>query len=69
MGREGRTIAVLGSGLDRLNPEENRALAAEITERGAIISELPLGTAPGGLERPSGRGLAPWGCEPSFRLG
>ncbi len=39
----GRTLAVLGSGLDRLYPEENRHLAAEIAERGALISEFSLG--------------------------
>ncbi len=42
----GRTLAVLGSGLDRLYPEENRHLAAQIAESGAIITEFPLGTAP-----------------------
>jgi DNA processing protein len=40
----GRTLAVLGSGLDRLYPSENRALAAEIRAHGAIVSELPLGS-------------------------
>ena len=43
---EGRTLAVLGSGLDRVYPEENRGLAAEIAERGAVVLEFPLGTAP-----------------------
>ena len=38
-------IAVLGSGLDRLYWEENRALAAEIAERGALMTELPLASA------------------------
>ncbi len=41
---EGRTLAVLGSGLDRVYPEENRAIATEIAERGAVVTEFPLGT-------------------------
>lgn len=40
----GTTIAVIGTGADRLYPARNRELAAEIAERGAIISEFPLGT-------------------------
>ena len=42
----GRTLAVLGSGVDRIYPTENRALAAQIIERGAIMSDYPVGTAP-----------------------
>lgn len=42
----GRTIGVLGSGLDRIYPPENRRLARSIAENGAIISEYPLGTSP-----------------------
>lgn len=42
----GRTIAVLGSGLDIIYPPENARLAAEIVERGALISVYPLGTQP-----------------------
>lgn len=39
----GRTIAVLGSGVDTIYPPENRNLANEIIKNGAIVSEFPLG--------------------------
>ncbi len=42
----GRTLAVLGGGLDRVYPPENRALAAAIVERGAVLSQFPPGTPP-----------------------
>jgi DNA processing protein len=48
----GRTLAVIGSGLDRIYPPENRRLASQITERGAVISEFPLGTAPDAVNFP-----------------
>lgn len=50
----GRTIAVLGSGVDVLYPPENRALAKRIVDegRGAIISEYPLGTQPDAVNFP-----------------
>ncbi len=42
----GRTIAVIGSGLDVIYPPENRKLYDEIAERGLIISEFNLGSKP-----------------------
>ncbi|MCP4516400.1 MAG: DNA-protecting protein DprA, partial [Delftia sp.] len=41
-----RTIAVLGCGLDLIYPPEHRNLAREIVQRGALVSEYPLGTRP-----------------------
>jgi DNA processing protein len=41
-----RTIAVLANGLDQIYPATNRNLAQKILEKGAIISERPIGTPP-----------------------
>jgi DNA processing protein len=42
----GRTIAVLGCGIDRTYPPEHERLRRDIEERGAILSELALGAPP-----------------------
>ena len=43
---QGRTIAVLGCGIDRTYPPEHDRLRRQIEERGAILSEVPVGTPP-----------------------
>jgi len=40
------TIAVVGTGLDRVYPRQHRELAHRIAQRGLILSEYPLGTPP-----------------------
>jgi DNA processing protein len=42
----GRTLAVLGHGIARVYPPENRALAAAIAERGALLSQFPASAPP-----------------------
>ncbi|MGA2465094.1 MAG: DNA-processing protein DprA [Thermodesulfobacteriota bacterium] len=44
----GRTIAVLGCGVDVIYPSENRNLFAKMIDRGAILSEFPMGSPPEG---------------------
>lgn len=42
----GPTIGVLGCGIDIVYPRENRRLFGEMADRGALVSEFPLGTSP-----------------------
>jgi DNA processing protein len=44
--KNGRTIAVTGSGLDVIYPPENKKLFDEIAEKGVVVSEYKLGTKP-----------------------
>jgi DNA processing protein len=43
---DGRTVAVLGCGIDRIYPRQNSALAGRIAEQGAIVSEWRVGVEP-----------------------
>jgi len=49
----GKTIAVMGCGLDIIYPSQNRKLHEQIAAHGAIISESPLGTQPEGFRFPA----------------
>lgn len=43
----GRTVAVLGTGIDEVYPREHKQLAADVLDRGgALVSQFPLGTPP-----------------------
>lgn len=48
----GRTVAVLGSGLDRIYPTEHAGLARDIVTRGAVVTEFPPGTPPDAVNFP-----------------
>lgn len=43
---KGVTLAILGSGLDRIYPREHGPLAQRISQTGTLLSEFPLGTSP-----------------------
>lgn len=48
----GRTVAVLGCGIDQTYPPEHQSLRKEIESSGAVIAELPLGSYPHGYHFP-----------------
>jgi DNA processing protein len=49
----GRTIAVLGCGIDVIYPPENRNLFHQITQQGAVVTDYPLGTKPDAFNFPA----------------
>lgn len=49
---KGRTVAVLGCGIDRTYPPEHASLRKQIESDGAVVSELPLGSYPHGYHFP-----------------
>lgn len=71
----GRTLAVLGSGVDVIYPAEHRKLADAISRNGAVISDYPMGTKPEGVNFPprnriiSGLSLGVIVVEASLRSG
>ena len=50
---EGKTVAVLGCGLDIVYPPSNRNLYEQIVAAGAVVSEYPLGTKPDSFRFPA----------------
>ena len=71
----GQTAAVLGSGLDRVYPQEHEALAASISKQGILVSELGPGAPPCADHFPFGTGLSAgslwpsWSSKPRRRAG
>ena len=48
----GRTIAVLGNGIDVIYPPENRSIFEKITQKGAVLTEFPISTPPDSVNFP-----------------
>ncbi len=73
--KEGKTTAVLGSGLDNIYPKENRGLFKKIIDEGAVITEFPKKSPPLGYHFPmrnriiSGLSIATVVVEASNRSG
>jgi DNA processing protein len=60
---KGRTVAVIGAGLGKLYPPENKALAEKITEQGAVVSEFPVDYPPDRQSFPlRNRIVSGWSC-------
>ncbi len=60
---KGRTVAVIGSGIGKLYPAENQALADKIAEQGAVVSEFPVDYPPDKQSFPlRNRIVSGWSC-------
>ncbi len=60
---KGRTVAVIGSGIGKLYPAENQALAEKIAEQGAVVSEFPVDYPPDKQSFPlRNRIVSGWSC-------
>jgi DNA processing protein len=57
LGAGGRTIAVLGCGVDRVYPPEHKKLMAEIISNGAVVSEFAMGAEPEAGHFPTRNGI------------